>query len=306
MNLAKGAIVWLAITLGAHAQDAGVQRQLQQIAQVNRGKVGFYAHEVKTGRAVAVNAGGLTPTASTIKLLILAEAMHAIKEGKRSLDDELTLTKDDQVLGSGVLTFFRTPMKLKFEDVLAMMVIQSDNTATNLAIDHLGRDNINRRGEALGLKNTYLYKKVYRKAEGPMPADQKRFGLGKTTAEEMARVMESIARCEVKDEVLCEKVYGWLRNQYYRNMIPKYIEAEVDWTEGKSKIGDKVGQVDESRSDVAIIWTEQAMIIISAYTWDNQDRRWNAENNAEKVIAAMAKVVYDAWGKPVKTRARVK
>jgi beta-lactamase class A len=309
MNTALIALVLAALAVSAAAQtiDQNVTAKLASIAKSYKtGKVGFYAHNLRTNAIARVNADDPSPTASTIKLLILAEAMHEIHDGKKSLDDEITLTKDDQVFGSGVLMFFRTPMKLTFEDVLAMMVIQSDNTATNLAIEHLGRDKINQRAELMGLKNTYLYKKVYRPVEGTVPADQKKFGLGKTTAAEMGKIMESIARCEVKDEALCEKVYGWLKNQSYRNMIPKYIEPNVDWTEGGSKIGDKIGQINESRSDVAIVWTDQGTIVISAYTYDNKDQRWNSENEGEKVIADMAKIVHDAWAKPAKAPARVK
>jgi beta-lactamase class A len=139
-----------------------------------------------------------------------------------------------------------------------------------------------------------------------MPPDQKKFGLGKTTPREMADVMRRIVTCEVQDEELCKKVISMLKNQGYRNMIPKYIEPQLDWTEGESKIGDKIGQVDESRSDVAAIWSPQGLIIISAYTYENKDTRWNSENEAEAVIARMAKTVYDAWVPPAKSAARVK
>ena len=90
--------------------------------------------------------------------------------------------------------FFDTPLTVTLKDVLTMMVIMSDNTATNLAIDRFGVDAVNARMESLGLKNTHLYKKVMKPATGPMPADQPKFGLGKTTPREMAEMMERIGR----------------------------------------------------------------------------------------------------------------
>ncbi len=93
--------------------------------------------------------------------------------------------------------FFDVPQSLTLKDVLTMMVIVSDNTATNLAIDHLGLKNIDDRIQWLGLKNTWLYKKVPMPPVGHMPADQKQFGLGKTTAREMADVMERFATCNL-------------------------------------------------------------------------------------------------------------
>jgi beta-lactamase class A len=209
------------------------------------------------------------------------------------------------VPGSGVLQYLRTPHQLTLEDALSLMMIESDNTATNLVIDQLGLTNINKRAETLGLKNTYLYKKVYRKAEGPMPPDQKRFGLGKTTAAEMLQIMQSIVECELKDEALCKRMVEIMKNQSYRNMIPRYIEAELDASEGGSQIADKVGQLDASRSDVAAIWTDNGVIVISAYSYENKDQRWSPDNTAELTIAKMAKTVYDAWGK-AKNASRVK
>ena len=99
--------------------------------------------------------------------------------------------------GSGVLLFLDTPASLTLKDVLTLMVIMSDNTATNLAIDKLGLDAVNARIAWMGLKDTHLYKKIGKPASGPMPADQPKFGLGKTTPREMAAVMERIGRCEL-------------------------------------------------------------------------------------------------------------
>jgi beta-lactamase class A len=286
--------------------DAKLEKKLNKLVAQHKGKMGFVAKNLKTAQSVDIGGNEPVPTASTIKLLVYVEAFHQIKDGKKSLSDEITLKKDDQVPGSGVLQFFHTPHKLTLEDAIAMMMIQSDNTATNLVIDHIGLANINLRAETMGLKNTYLYKKVYRKAEGPMPPDQKKFGLGKTTAAEAAQIMQSIVECELKDEALCKQMVEIMKNQSYRNMIPRFIEAELDSSEGGSKIADKVGQIDASRSDVAAIWTDNGVLIISAYSYENKDQRWNPENEAELTIAKMAQAVYDAWGKAGKTASRVK
>jgi beta-lactamase class A len=283
-----------------------LDKQLKALIAKHDGKVGFYARNLRTKQQIAIGADEPVPTASTIKLLAFVEAFHQIKDGKKKLDDEILLRKEDQVLGSGVFQFFHTPLKITFEDALNMMMIQSDNTATNLVIDHLGRDNINKRGELLGLKSTYLYKKVYRAPDGPMPADQKKFGLGKTTAAEMAKLMEGIVTCELEDTALCKQMVSIMKNQAWRQMIPRYIEPQLDATEGESRIANKIGEIDASRSDVAAIWTDNGPIVISAYTYENKDQRWSPDNQAELLISNLAKVVYDAWSKPPKEDARVK
>lgn len=303
----KKVVVLLVLSIFAAAEtaDTKLHRGLQRLVKAHQGKIGFYAKNLRTNEQIAIAADEPVPTASTIKLLAFVEAFHEIKDGKKHLDDEITLRKEDQVLGSGVFQFFHTPLKITFEDAISMMMIQSDNTATNLVIDHLGRDNINKRGELLGLKNTYLYKKVYRPAEGPMPPDQKKFGLGKTTAGEMGKLMEGIVTCELEDRELCKKMVSIMKNQAWRQMIPRYIEPELDATEGESKIADKIGEIDASRSDVAAIWTDNGPIVISAYTYENKDQRWSPDNEAELTIAKMAKAVFDAWGKK-KPESRVK
>ena len=135
-----------------------------------------------------------------IKLPIMVEAFAQVKAGKRSLGDKIVLQEAEKVPGSGILQFLRAGAQITLEDAIVLMMILSDNTSTNLVIDQVGIPAVNARAAAMELKSTYLYKKVYRKAEGPMPEDQKQFGLGKTTAREMAAVLESIERCDLGED----------------------------------------------------------------------------------------------------------
>jgi beta-lactamase class A len=279
-----------------------------------QGHVALFAKELKTGETVSLDADEPVQTASVIKLTILYEALEQIRAGRVHFDDKLTLTHADQVQGSGILLFFDTPHTLTFKDVLTFMIIMSDNTATNLAIDHLGLKNIDDRIVSLGLKNTWLYKKVFHPAEGPMPADQQKFGLGKTTAREMESVMERFVRCDLnqtpgqpaqpQDAALCEAAMHMLKNQFYRNGIPRYLET-LDTTEGASSIANKTGSLDDVRNDVGVVFTkEHGPIVISAFTWDNKDQSWTSDNQAEILIAHLAKTIVESWttdsaGKPV-------
>jgi beta-lactamase class A len=174
--------------------------------------------------------------------------------------------------GSGVLQFFSTPMELTFEDMLTFMIICSDNTATNLAIDQLGLKNINARIAAMGLKDTYFYKKVFKPAEEPMPSDQKTYGLGKTTPREIGDMLVSVDRCDLGDAELCKKMLDILKNQQYHEGVPRYIEAS-DTSEAPSAIAHKTGALEALRADVSIVYTKSAKILISAYTYENRDRR---------------------------------
>jgi len=108
-------------------------------------------------------------------------------------------------------------------------------------------------------------------------------------------VMESIDRCEVGDQKLCAKMIDIMKGQQYRNMIPHYIEAEIDTSETPSAIADKLGMLDAVRADVGIVYTRNGPIVISAFTYNNKDQRWTFENEGELLIAHMAKAIVDAW-----------
>lgn len=300
--------LFLTATAGLAQTDQPLQNKLAAMTAAHHGKVALYAEDLTTGQTVALNADTPVQTASVIKLTILYDALQQIRQGRVHFDDKLTLTHGDQVEGSGALTFFDTPLQLTFKDALTMMIILSDNTATNLAIDHLGLKNIDDQILALGLKNTWLYKKVYLPPSGPMPADQKTFGLGKTTAREMGSVMTRFVKCDLnppgdnkpataQDRQLCDAAMHMLRNQFYRNSIPRYLEAQ-DTTEGESGIANKTGALDATRNDVGVVFTKHGPILISEFTYDNQDQSWTPDNEAEVLMARLAKEIVDAWSAP--------
>ena len=179
----------------ARGEDVALEARLGELARAHHGKVALYAKQLNTGKTASLDPDAVVQTASVIKLTILFEAMEQVREGKAHWDDKITLEPGDAVSGSGVLLFFDAPLTLTLKDVLSMMIIMSDNTATNLAIDKIGLDAVNARIAWMGLKNTHLYKKIGKPATEPMPEDQSKFGLGKTTPREMAEVMERIGLC---------------------------------------------------------------------------------------------------------------
>ena len=223
MRCLRAILLALAFALPASAQqDADLEGQLQAVLAGYQGKIALYATDLQSGKTVAINPDTPVPTASVIKLAVLFDALKQIEERRVRLDDKLVLNKDDQVQGSGVLRLFDTPATLTLKDALTLMIDVSDNTATNLAIDRLGLENIDNRIKWLGLTNTWLYKKVFVPPVGPVPADQKQFGLGKTTAREMAEVMRRFATCDLnapstpgkpsaQDRKLCDTALDMLK-----------------------------------------------------------------------------------------------
>jgi beta-lactamase class A len=290
--------------VGPGPSDRGTE--LDQIVQAHHGKVAFYATELKTGTTVSHDPDAVVQTASVIKLAILYEAMEQVRSGKAHWDDKITLQPGDGVSGSGILLFFDAPQTFTLKDILTLMVIMSDNTASNLAMEKLGIGNINDRIAWIGLKDTHLYKKIGKPATGPMPADQPKYGLGKTTPREMAAVMERIGLCELdqkpdrsatvsdSDAAICGVAMKMLRNQFYRDTIPRYLE-KLDSTETGSGTATKTGSLNAVRNDVGIVAGKTGPILISIFTYDNADTGWTADNEGELTIAKLAKAIVDAW-----------
>ena len=287
-----------------------LDKRLQTIALGHHGKVALFAKDFATRQTVALNADEPVQTASVIKLAILYEAMEEVREGKAKWDEKITLKAGEAVGGSGMLHFFDAPMTLTLKDVLTFMVIVSDNTATNLAIDRFGVEAVNARMEGLGLKNTHLYKKVFKPATGPMPADQPKFGLGKTTPREMATLIGYIGGCRLRripaaagaalgeagflamdaeDKAVCDVALTMLKSQFYTETIPRYLKG------GDGTTASKTGSLNAVRNDVALVAGKTGPMVISIFTYDNVDQSWTVDNEGEVTIAKLAKAIVDAW-----------
>jgi beta-lactamase class A len=295
----------------AQGTDSELRKRLEGIVAAHHGKVALHAIQLNTGRTVGIDPDTPVQTASDIKLAILYEAMVEVREGKAHWDEKIMLKPGEAVGGSGMLHFFDPPMTLTLKDVLTFMVIVSDNTATNLAIDRFGIGPVNARIESLGLKNTHLYKKVFAKATEPMPEDQPKFGLGKTTPSEMATLIGLIGMCrlhmvggqgnpaywhpkfadpDAADKAVCDVALGMLKGQFYRETIPRYLQNGGDQT-----VASKTGSLNAVRNDVAIVAGKSGPIVLSIFTYDNADQGWTVDNEGEVTIAKLAKAIVETW-----------
>ncbi len=278
--------------------ETTLEDELRALTAGYQGKVSLYAVDLHGKQSVELDADAPVPTASTIKLAVLFEALKQIQEGRVRFEDAVTLTHDNQVEGSGVLLFFDTPLTLTLKDTLTMMTVVSDNSATNLAIDVLGLENINNRLRSMGLSDTRLYKKVFMPPVPPVPDDQPKFGLGKTTARQMAELMVRFATCNLNapdapaepsqgDRALCDAAIAMLKAQSERASIPRYLDGIT--------VANKTGAIDAARNDVGIVYANNGPIVISAYTYENADRSWTVDNAGQVLIAKLSKAIVDRW-----------
>jgi beta-lactamase class A len=122
----------------------------------------------------------------------------------------------------------------------------------------------------------------------------------------MATVMERIGLCELdqkpdrsapvsdSDAAICSVAMKMLRNQFYRDTIPRYLE-KLDSTETGSGTATKTGSLNAVRADVGIVAGKTGPIILSIFTYENADTGWTADNEGELTIAKLAKAIVDAW-----------
>ena len=106
-----------------------------------KGVMGVAARNLDTGEELAVNADLRFPTASTIKTAVMVEAYHQAAEGTLPLDSVIALRQADKVGGSGVLNGLHEGLSLTVADLVHLMIVVSDNTATNLLVTRLGARN---------------------------------------------------------------------------------------------------------------------------------------------------------------------
>lgn len=137
-----------------------LEERLQTKVQAFPGVAGVALQAVGTALTIAINADEIFPTASTIKIHVLAKLLQRAEAGEVDLDERIAIEQADHVLGSGVLAYLQGPLTLSLRDLATLMMIASDNTATNLCIERAGIDATNAFMRSLGLTETTLRRKM--------------------------------------------------------------------------------------------------------------------------------------------------
>src|SRR4051794_11647287 len=154
-----------AAAIAAESSDAkkSLEETLQPLIKAHEGEVSLAVKNLKTGESYEYKADRPMPTASLIKLAVMITTYDEIEKGKLSPDDMIELRKEDQVPGSGVLTAHFSPgTKISLRDAIHLMIVYSDNTATNLVLDKLGIATTNEYMKELGCPETRINSKVFR------------------------------------------------------------------------------------------------------------------------------------------------
>ena len=307
MDIVKLVTSLLFILLSVSGQEpakarsySAMDERVAAIVKELRGVMGVAAIDLGSGETIAVNADLRFPTASTIKTAVMLEAYHEAAEGRLPMDARFTLKDADKVGGSGVLNGLGAGLTLTTADLIHLMIVLSDNTATNMLIERVGTVRVNERLDSYGLRETRLFRPTFRDGKPDVLADLEReFGLGMTTPREMARLMAVIGRGKALDRKASDAMLATLRRQQDRAMIPRLLPS----MRGLS-VGNKTGTDEEKhagadgmrrhvRADAGVVAGPDFAYAIAIYARQVEDTRWSVENDALTIGARVSRLVFD-------------
>ncbi len=280
---------WLSLALvslslsGVNAAE--LAERIRPLIEAHEGEVSVAIKNLSTGETFLHAADRPMPTASLIKFPLMVAAYQAIEEGRLSPETMLTLREEDQVPGSGILTpHFSAGAQFTLRDAIRLMIVYSDNTATNLVIDQVGLPATAELMEHLGLPQTKLHSKVYRRESSIFPERSQEFGLGSTTAAEMLTLLEKLHRRELVSPAACEAMLDHLSacddKLKFRRFLPK------------AKIAHKTGSLNAIRTDAGLIDSPAGPLAVCVLTRGNKDQSWGEENAAEILCGRIAQEAY--------------
>ena len=210
------------------------------------------------GSTVQIGADEEYETASVIKAFILAALYAQVERGKADLDALIAYEESQFVDGSGMLRALGVGARLKVRDTATMMIICSDNIATNMMIDYLGLDLINACIRELGFAHTVLH--------NPLHFDRYE-KLGTTTPRDYAALLAQIAKGTLVSPQASAAMLGILRQQHYNTMLTHdfpqfYLDCEETGEPELIWVASKSGSMNACRNDGGIIHTPYGEYVI--------------------------------------------
>jgi beta-lactamase class A len=282
----------LLFTLSAAAQSqTTLDDQVKPIVAAFKGKVSLFAKNLDTGETYGLNPDERVRTASTIKIAVMIEAFARVAEGKAKWTDEVVLTKEKKVSGSGILFELSDGLKLTLRDAVTLMMLVSDNTATNLVLDVLTTDAVNARMESLGFKQIKIMRKVGSGGESAAGKDpeNKKYGLGMATPREMVLVMEKLERGEIVSPAVSKEMIELMKREQDRNAIGRSL-----WN---VPMASKYGALDRLRSAIGILYTKNGRIAMAISCDDMPEIIWSVDNPAYLLMSRLSEVLVEGLGK---------
>jgi len=229
---------------GVHPVKENIVEQMKSFS----GKIGFYYKNLVTGDTLRFQEDMPLQAASVIKIPILIEVFSRLELGNINKIDTFTITKEDKLPSCGALTYMHDGLKVTLEDLYTLMIILSDNTATNLLIKHLGMEQINKTLDKLGLKQTKINRLLFDSEQSAMGVQNY------ISAGEMGDLLEKMYLGELISPEASAEMLRILKNQRLNGKVPFFVPSNID-------IAHKTGEDDGITHDVALVYAPQPFIV---------------------------------------------
>lgn len=268
--------------------------ELARITRSLNATWGIYAKSIETGEEIAVDADRQMDTMSVIKIPLMVELFQQVTDGRIALDTRYAVTKADMLPGTGVLRSLDPGAVITVRDLVTLMIIVSDNTATDVIYQMVGGpDVVNRRMHALGLEKTSAPApaRVWFDALRAAPSAEQfhreakhRFGL--STPREIGKLLEMMERGTLVDKAASEQMLEIMRGQLYRSRIPRFLSGYRI----PHKTGDFLPYIG---NDVGVVEAPGNTVVISVFTANH----FGSGDSLEEAIGRLSKeiVTYFAY-----------
>jgi beta-lactamase class A len=260
------------------------------------GTCGIVAKHLGTGEEIRVNPDFETTTASTFKVPILIELLRQVEAGRIDLDATLRVTPQTHVLGSGILRDLSPGVELSVRDVATLMIVLSDNIATNMILDLVGIANVNRTLRAFGFARTEIRNRI----DFDLIGDDGK-NLAVTTPADLAGIMEALATGRILSDASRAEILGIMRKQHVRDRIPRYLpfepyRAEAGKPDNGLRIANKTGSLAGFRADMGLVEWPGTRYVVAIVVDGIPDTRFWPENEGDRLIGRLSRLVFEHFG----------
>lgn len=251
------------------------------------GEWGIYLEDLLTGEQLAFQQDTRFYAASVIKVPIMTAVFADVYAGKFALETKIALRREDQVGGAGVLQHMTPGTAFTVWDLVTLMIIQSDNTATNILIDLVGTESIRRVMKETEMHNSRFSNKL-------MVVPAKAEGYNEITAADMGRHLRYLATGKVISYDSCQKMIGILKQQQHRDRIPYLFPSAGGELIGMLpvwELANKTGSVTHITHDVGILYVGSHAVTICVLN------KGLPQKPAAATIAKIGKMVFDLYSR---------